>query len=775
MIVKTILPTLLLTCVSLLAQTPPAATDATDAASRDEILRRIEREAVAAAAATNNDPVATTIPASGAAATPTATTSSGAGQSAAPAFSPPFKRFQRPVPGLAGKTNPVANPLPANNPLSALLAPNTVPGSPAGQTVNSPGTTPPGSPQLQGTAVNGTVPAKPAEPIIPAGEINFPDIGVDQVLEVYAALVGRTILHAPLPPVKISLKTQTALTQSEAIQALNSVLAMNNITMENVGEKFVKAVPVNLASMQGTPFHTHDSSDLGENDDYVTQIVHLKYVKPKDIMPVLAPLANIQNSILPIDDNQILIIRDYSANVKRMLELIKEVDVTVPLDFDSEVIPIKYAQAQDIASALSSLGGGSGTSIGKGSNVGGGSSSPRMGGMGMGQSGMGQSGMGTGTMGSTGMGMNQQNQYGGNPGGNRTTSFQDRLSNLVKKAGAQGDFQVLGQTKIIADQRTNSLLVFAGKQDMEMIKKIIAQLDIVLAQVLIEAIIMEVSLDNSHNLGVSYVQNSPTKAGNGYFSGIGGLNNGTILNSGNFANAGTNINIPSGFSYWANFGNDFQATLTAIAADSRITVLSRPRIQTSHGVQANIQVGDQIPMVTGTYFGGINGAASSQYQLQFVGIQLQVTPLINPDGLVVMDINEQVQNVGATYQIDNNQVPSTTQRSAQATVSVRDRDTIILGGMISSSKNSSHSGVPVLKDIPVLGYLFRNTSVDKTRKELIVLIHPTVLPTPEAAALVAKHELNRMPGIKAAEAEEQKDYNTRLKEAEKIKVPEERQ
>lgn len=776
---KTILLTLFLSCFGLWAQTPPASTDSTESASRDEILRQSVREAVAAAG-TNADP------ASPAGAPPLATTNASTGTAAAqaqpamPAFpsSSPFKRFQkRPIPALANATNVMANNLPANNPLSALVATNAVPGSIAGQPSNN--SVPPRFPQTPGAGNPNTASTGPVESIVPAGEIDFPDIGIDQVLEVYAKLVDRTVLHAPLPPVKISLKTQTPLTRTEAIQALNSILAMNNITMINVGDKFVKAVPVNLSTTVGAPFSSRNLNQLPENDDYITQIVQLKYIKPKDIVPVLAPLANIQNSILPIDDNNILIIRDYTSNVKRMLELIKQIDVTVPLDFDSEVIPIKYAQASDIASALSSLGGGTGTSIGKGSSVG--SGAQRSGGLGMGTPGSmgGGAGMGTpGTMGSPGMG---QNQYGGagNMGGNRTTSFQDRLSNLVKKAGAQGDFQVLGQTKVIADQRTNSLLVFASKQDMEMIKKIINQLDIVLAQVLIEAIIMEVNLDNSHNVGVSYVQNNanPSKIGN-YFQGLAGLNNGAFLNNGSFATSvGTNLagSLPPGFSYLANFGNDFSATVTAIANDSRINVLSRPRIQTSHGVPASIQVGQSVPEVTGTYFGGINGAASSQYQQQFVGISLQVTPLINPDGLVVMDINQQVQALGPSYTIDGNPVPSTTQRNAQATVSVRDRDTIILGGMISSSVNSTHAGVPVLKDIPVLGYLFRSTSVDKQRVELIVLIHPTVLPTPESAAIVARQERDRLPGVKRAEAEEQSDANLRLKEAEKIKVPAERQ
>ena len=312
------------------------------------------------------------------------------------------------------------------------------------------------------------------------GDRIFPTSGLDQVLEVYGQLVQRTpffmrnCLRRPFR----QLKTETPLTTSEVVQALNSVLAMNGITMINVGDKFVKAVAQPQAPMQGQVFNTRNPSELPEDDEYITQIVQLKYIKPKEIIGALAPLANMQNGLLPIDDNQILIIRDYSPNVKRMMELIKQIDVTVPLDYDSEVIPIKYAQAQDIANALSSLGGGTGTSIGKGSNVGHGSTGT-MGGIGGGIGGAGGVGghtarvdSGTGTtpvplvpqaLGSKASTVLLQPRKGGS----RTASFGDRLSNLVSKAAHAGEFQVLGETKIIADQRTNSLLVFANKTDME--------------------------------------------------------------------------------------------------------------------------------------------------------------------------------------------------------------------------------------------------------------------------------------------------------------------
>src|SRR5439155_12158817 len=116
------------------------------------------------------------------------------------------------------------------------------------------------------------------------------------------------------------------------------------------------------------------------------------------------------------------------------------------------------------------------------------------------------------------------------------SSFQQRLQGIINRAsapgGAAGEIVVLGNTKIISDERTNSLLIFATKGDIETIKDIISKLDVVLAQVVIEAIIMEVSLDNTLNYGVSYLQKEPK--GNGYASGIGAINNGAFLKNGNF-------------------------------------------------------------------------------------------------------------------------------------------------------------------------------------------------------------------------------------------------
>jgi general secretion pathway protein D len=465
------------------------------------------------------------------------------------------------------------------------------------------------------------------------------------------------------------------------------------------------------------------------------------------------------------------VLRDYTENVKRMLEMIDQVDVSIPSEFVSEVIPMKYAKATDIANALSSLGSGGGsTSVGASSGgtrggAGGAAGRTTTPG-GINRSGVNYPGQTT-TPGTT--------QPGGasNPSGG--SSFTSRLNQIIQRASATGEFQILGQTKIIADERTNSLLIFASRQDMEMIKSIVAKLDVVLAQVLIEAIIMEVSLDDSRNIGVSAAQETKVfNSQNPSAAGLGGFNNGqsfygsgaTNVFPGNFTSV-----LPSGanqtFSYWGKI-NNFDLAVTAAATDGRITVLSRPRIQTSHAVEASIFVGETVPFVTGTTFGAYGGTGSqSSYQNQQVGITLDVTPYINPDGLVVMDIKQTVSQLGTPVQIDNNLVPTTTERDANATVAVKDRDTIILGGFISTTKSKSRSGVPFLKDIPLLGTLFSSTSDSNQRVELIVLIRPTVLPTPETAALVATQERNKLPAVRRAEKEIQDDDSRRLKQADK--------
>lgn len=781
--------TLSLAGLTLWAQLPPPAAPASTNSA--DMIRRKLREARLAAQATNPPP-ATVAPVAEPATVPPpsdelpslSSTNLPTGDAFAQATAAAMARTNKPttpkVFSMPRGTNSANLPLGTGTNVVVTPAGTNGFGNPANQVMGT--TANPGTLGASGVAPGTAVEAP--EPIIQKGDIRFPDTDITQVLEIYAELVGRTVLRGPqLGAGKVSLNTVTALTKSEAIQALDTILAMNGVTMINVGTKFVKAVPVGEAGTAGDKFSTRDPKNLPEADQYITQVVQLNYARPSEMISALQPFAKIPNSIIALDSSGTLIIRDYSANVKRMLELIKTVDTMAPMDFDSEVIPIRYALASDIASALGSIGGGTGASVGRSGSGGGlGAGGLGSGGRsGFGASGLGSGGLGTpGGMGTPG-GLGAQSGFG-NPGGigggganPRTSTFSDRLSSLVNRAASSGEFRILGQTKIIADERTNSLLIFAAKQDMTMIKDIIKKLDVVLAQVLIEAIIMEVNLSDNKNFGVSYLQTQQKSVGGGssQLTGLGGLNNPGFLNTSAFG-SGTNGSaaLASGLSYFGNLGGNFDITAVAAASDSRVNILSRPRIQTSHAVTASLQVGETIPYVTGTYYNGLSGGPSSQYQQLFVGINLQVTPLINPDGLVVMDIIQDIQDLDGSTAISGiGNVPNTSKRTASAKVSVKDRDTIILGGFISSHKARNKSGVPFLKDIPVLGYLFNNTSSSASRTELMVLIRPTVLPSPESAALQARTEVGKSPALKGAAVQDRLDDNKRQKEADKIKVP----
>ena len=622
----------------------------------------------------------------------------------------------------------------------------------------------------------------PKEEMVPAGDINFQGVDLDQVLDVYARYVGRTLLRAGLPQAKIILHTETSLTRSEVIQALQAVLALNGVALINVGDKFVKAVPAAQANQEAAPFNKDTAAQLPDVGQYVTHIVQLKYVKPSEMTPILQPFAKLQNSILSIDSNGILVLRDNAENVKRMLEMIEQVDVSVPAEYISEVIPIKYALADDIASALNSLGGSGGSTVSIGNS---GTSSSTISGIAR------PGGTTTGTMGQSTMGTTGQYQ----PNQSRTTgsqttangtptsgnSFSSRLQSIIQRAasGTPEQIQIFGQTKIIADDRSNSLLVFATRPDMERIKEIVGKLDVLLSQVLIEAVIIDYSLGpNTFNFGVSAAQNPKTFQGNSTnilqnIVGAGGMNNGQSFY--NFASGiiGTNANassfansLPGGLSYFGNIGPNWDVAVQAAETDSHASIIQRPRIQTSQAKAASFFVGQTVPYVTGSTYGSAYGNSSSYSQLS-VGVELDVTPFINPDGLVVMDINQEIDDISGSTPIEGvGNIPNTDKRTLSSEIAVRTGDTVMLGGFIRNQKSTSKSGVPFLMDIPLLGNLFSSRSDSKQREELIVMMRPTVLKTPELAAAQAVKERERLPGVSAALAEEVRSEH-KLVEAEK--------
>jgi len=684
-------------------------------------------------------------------------------------------------PGLQAQTS--TNVSPAQPALPGMPTP-TVPTTPPANPMTP--ATPPATAAPNNAAAPAPAASAPKAAEVPAYNYNLQGVDVNQVLDLYADLVGRTLIRGPLPAASIILHTQSLLTKSEAIQALQAVLALNGIAVVNIGDKFAKVLQTSDANAAGAPFNQLPASQLPDLGSYVTHIVQLKYVKPSEMIPIIQPFAKLPQSILAIDSNGILVIRDYAENVKRMLEMIDQIDVSVPAEYISQVVPIKYALAGDIANALSSLGGGSGATVSVGgttaaapiSGFGGGRAGGMTGGLGTG--GIGTGGAYSGGIGNQPRAFGAQANLGGTPAGGNT--FQQRLQAIMNRTGGgggqQGEIQLFGQTKIIADERSNSLLIFATRQDMDTITNIISKLDVLLSQVLIESAIIDYSLGpNTFNLGISAAQNPKTFGGNPTIAGGGGANNGQsfleFLNgSVNGLTNATSVfgnSLPGGFSYFGNIGPTWDVALQAAASDSHASIIQRPRIQTSQAKPAQFFVGDTVPYITG--YGNYGYGNQSTYSQLSVGVELDVTPFINPDGLVVMDIQQEIDDLNGFTTIQNvGDVPNTIKRTLSSEVAVRDRDTIMLGGFIKSNKSTSRSGVPVLMDIPLLGNLFTERSDKKQREELIVLMRPTVLKTPELAAAQAVTEERRLPGVSAVEAEDEADQRRQVEAERKAEL-----
>jgi type II secretory pathway component GspD/PulD (secretin) len=219
-------------------------------------------------------------------------------------------------------------------------------------------------------------------------------------------------------------------------------------------------------------------------------------------------------------------------------------------------------------------------------------------------------------------------------------------------------------------------------------------------------------------------------------------------------------NLPGGLSYFGNIGPKWDVALTAAAADSHASIIQRPRIQTSQAKAAQFFVGDTVPYVTSTYnYGGAYGNQSSYSQLS-VGVELDVTPFINPDGLVVMQIQQEIDDLNGFTTISGvGDIPNTIKRTLNSEIAVKDKDTVMLGGFIKNAKSTSRAGVPLLQDIPLLGGLFSSHSSSKQREELIVLMRPTVLKTPEIAAANTITEGRRLPGVSASLGEDVEEQN----------------
>ncbi len=349
---------------------------------------------------------------------------------------------------------------------------------------------------------------------------------------------------------------------------------------------------------------------------------------------------------------------------------------------------------------------------------------------GFGQQGQGQQGQGQGQQGIGGYG--QPNQQG------NETDQQQSIAEALGGENASGSSRNL-QTppvRIVADDKNNALVIYARPRDYRMIEAIIRQLDIVPLQVLIEATIAEVTLNDSLQYGLQYY----FKSGASKFE-FSNLNTGTLT-------AADISGVFPGFNYALTASNQ-AVVLNLLRSVSNVNVISAPQLLVLDHRTASLEVGQQVPIVTQTAQSLITTDAPAVNSIEYrnTGVLLQVTPRVNSTGLVSLDIDQEVSDVANTTSSTLNS-PTINDRHITTSVVVRDGETIALGGLITENHSNVRNGIPILSDIPLIGPLFRNTSRSTGRTELFVLLSPTVVRNPVDANQMTNDLREKMRALK---------------------------
>jgi general secretion pathway protein D len=429
-------------------------------------------------------------------------------------------------------------------------------------------------------------------------------------------------------------------------------------------------------------------------------------------------------------------------------KIVKELDTELPLESSTVVIPLANAKADDVAGLLNQAfgqrqgaGGNFGGNRGIGNqnrnnqnrnnnrnNLGGG------GGGGGGGLGGNRAPQATVTASEIALDLQDPNSdagelqtnvavaaqfpfFGGGGFGNQNRNNQQQQPARDAQGRIVNVRDLTGQVTTIADPNTNSIIVVTTPENAQLIRNIVEQLDRIPVQVMIETIIVEATLDSSSQFGVEW-KFAQTKNG--------------VTNNAETSFGLRNANPPlQGFRYSLTGGN-LEAFVNLMKTDTRFNVLSTPRIFTSNNVEAQINISQSVPYVLSSREDA-NGNLSYNYAFQDVGVVLTVTPRITSNGYVSMEVTQTANDLQGYTSFN---APIVNQRQADTTVSVKDGETIILGGIIRNTVTSSVRKIPLLGDLPILGNLFRSTTKGNQKTELLVFLRPRVVRDEDDARLM---------------------------------------
>jgi general secretion pathway protein D len=339
---------------------------------------------------------------------------------------------------------------------------------------------------------------------------------------------------------------------------------------------------------------------------------------------------------------------------------------------------------------------------------------------------------GTGVPGSTGSGLLSPSPASpARPASSQAAMPVSAQASTRMTTGGRSD--VSGAVKIIADGENNALLIMASRSDYEKIRSAIRRLDVMPLQVLVEATILEVTLSDELSYGLQWF----------FKNGIGDSKSGV----------GELFPLPvdPSFSYTVKDSSaNVRAVLNLLAADSRLDIISSPSLMVLDNRTATIKVGDQVPIrtseTTSLATSGTDPLVTSTIQYRDTGVLLEVTPRVNPGGMVVLEITQDVNDVDQTTTSDIDS-PTIIQRRIMTSVAVQSGETVVLGGLIRNNQSESEAGVPGLRSVPGVGRLFSSKTTTNTRTELLVLITPTAISNVAEAKKSTEEMKRKLDGI----------------------------
>jgi general secretion pathway protein D len=688
------------------------------------------------------------------------------------------------TPSIAGAAAGGAAPTPGG----ATVTPGGTGSTPGGGTPGKPGAPvilPNGKQIADTTGLTQFETGVEFQPRSPDYKVTFSleDADLDQLVRVIAQLTGkRFIFGGKVRNIKATVYSPQKVTVAEAYQAFLAILETNGLTVVPHG-RFLKIVETAGIATQDTPLYPAGQAAPGE-DRYITRIHRLSHVSAEEVKGVLDHFKTKDGDITTYGPGNLLIITDTGTNVRRMMELVEDVDVGGVSDL-LWIEPIHYASASDIASRINDIydakGGGDHASGGKGAAGG----APAA---------------GTEVHPTKVIADERSNSVVIVATEPVYLSILDLIRRLDVPQSGEGELHVLalqhadateltktlndiitgaaqagapaaggagskggappsgifeGRIKVSADKATNSIVVTSSKRDYAELHGVVDSLDQARRQVFIEAVIMDLTVARSNSWGSSFHAGSllPSSAGDGLvYGGLNplktiGLPDPTSLQGmalgvrgpgipGSETLLGTGITIPA-----------FGMLINALAHSEDTDVLSTPHILATDNVPAEINVGQNIPLQTnaGAGFGGLpaagaaGGAAGALGGLgglgfgggfaaprQDVGTKIKVIPHLNESNEVRLELTEEISEASATP-VGALGTIALVKRTAATTLTVRDQQTVVIGGLMRNRVSHSEDKIPVLGDIPVLGALFRQTKNDLQKSNLILVLTPYII------------------------------------------------